>query len=89
MAGFVLDSYAVLALLTDDVGGATFRPSNAGPTFQALDHVLSMMLTRWHHRPHRRKVRYRTDSRAFWDTWAWSFRPASYGRTARGAECLR
>ena len=47
-------------------GVAYLRTSNASPTCQALDHVLSTRLTRGHHRPHRRKVRYRTDSRAFW-----------------------
>jgi group II intron reverse transcriptase/maturase len=47
--------------------GAYFRRSNAGPTFHALDHVLYTMLTRWHHRQHRKKVRYREYSRAFWE----------------------
>ena len=42
------------------------RTSNASPTCQALDHDLYTLLTRGHHRQHRRKVRYRTYSRAFW-----------------------
>ena len=47
-------------------GVAYLRTSNASPTGPALAQVLSTRRTRGPHRQHRRKVRYRTDSRAFW-----------------------
>lgn len=47
--------------------GAYFRRSNAGPPFHAMDPVRYTRRTRGPHRQHRRKVRYREDSRAFWE----------------------